>query len=117
MLQPLQMTFRNLEPSPALETRIRKFAERLDRFYGAIVGCRVVVDRQSGDASPQGLYRASVDLRVPGASIASTRSRGGQHAHEDPYVAVRNAFDAITRLLESHARRQRRPASRRIAAV
>lgn len=116
MQQPLQMTFRNIDPAPALEARIRQFSARLERFYGAIVACRVVVDGQPDGAALGGLYRASVDLRVPGAALASTRSRAGRQAHDDPYVAVRGAFDAITRLLERHQQRRRRQAPRPAAA-
>ena len=41
---PLQISFRNMDPSPAVEARIRKKAEKLERFHDRIIGCTVVVD-------------------------------------------------------------------------
>ena len=36
---PLEITFRHMDTSEALETRIREKAEKLDRFYRAVSGC------------------------------------------------------------------------------
>ena len=41
---PLQISFRNMDPSPAVEARIRKKAEKLERFHDRIIGCTVVVE-------------------------------------------------------------------------
>ena len=41
---PLQISFRNMDPSPAVEERIRQKAEKLERFHDRIVGCTVVVE-------------------------------------------------------------------------
>ena len=39
---PIQITFRNMEPSEAVAARIRELAARLDRFHTHIMSCRVV---------------------------------------------------------------------------
>src|ERR1039457_2134192 len=44
MKLPLQITFRHMEPSPALEERIRKLMSRLDKFSAHIMHCHVVVE-------------------------------------------------------------------------
>ena len=41
---PLQISFRNMDPSPAVEERIHKKAEKLERFNDRIIGCAVVVE-------------------------------------------------------------------------
>ncbi|MBI5041949.1 MAG: HPF/RaiA family ribosome-associated protein, partial [Gammaproteobacteria bacterium] len=38
---PLQITFRHMDPSPALEERIHQLAERLDHYAQEIMSCRV----------------------------------------------------------------------------
>jgi hypothetical protein len=49
-----------------------------------------------------------VDLTVPGGELAVTRGPSPLHqAHEDPLVAIRDAFDAARRELMDYARRQR----------
>ena len=102
----LQVTFRNVDASPAVEAKIRERARELEQFFDRIVSCRVVVEspnrHRHGD-----LYHIRVDLKVPGNEIVVKRDPPEHHAHEDIYVAVRDSFDAVRRQLEDHVRRQR----------
>ena len=102
----LQITFRNIDASPAVEAKIRERARELEQFFDRIVSCRVVIEapnrRRHGD-----LYHIRVDLKVPGNEIVVKRDPPEDHAHEDIYVAVRDSFDAVRRQLEDHVRRQR----------
>ena len=41
---PVQITFRNLEPSPVIEDWVRVEAEKLEKFYSHIIGCRVAIE-------------------------------------------------------------------------
>lgn len=107
MQLPLQITFRHMDPSPAVEASIRKHAERLDRFSDRIMACHVVVEAPHQHHRKGKLYDIRIDLTVPGEEIPVTRGGGQDHAHEDIYVAIRDAFNAATRLLEDHVRRFR----------
>ena len=102
----LQITFRNMEASPAVEAKVRERAVELEQFYDRIVSCRVVIEaphrRRQGD-----LYHIRVDMKVPGREIVVKRDPSKHHAHEDIYVAIRDCFDAVRRQLEDHVRRQR----------
>ena len=69
------------------------------------MACRVVIDRSHQHQHQGKLYRISVDLTVPGGEIVASREADQQHAHEDPYVATRDAFDAVKRRLEDYVRR------------
>jgi ribosomal subunit interface protein len=105
---PLQITFQNMESSAAVEAKIREKAEKLDRFHEHIMACRVVVE-PIGQHHHQGkLYQVRIDLTVPGAEIAVSRDRGLNHAHEDVYVAIRDAFNAARRQLEDQLGRLKR---------
>jgi ribosomal subunit interface protein len=104
MKLPLQITFRDMDPSPSIDAAIRERAARLDRFYGRIMGCQVTVEARHHRQHKGKLYNVRVHLTVPGAEISGTHSRPKDHAHEDVYVAIRDAFDAIARQLEEHAR-------------
>jgi len=53
---PLQISFRHMEPSPALETRVRELASRLDRFSRHIMRCHVVVEPLSGHQHQGALF-------------------------------------------------------------
>ena len=107
MKLPLEIVFRNLEPSPAIEAKVRERADKLDTFYGDIMSCRVVVEASHKHHHKGNLYHVRVDVTVPGAELIANRVPHRNHAHEDVYVAMRDAFDAVRRQLEDYARRRR----------
>ena len=107
MQLPLQITFRHMDSSDAVAARIRERSEELERFFDRIVSCRVVVECQHPRRQQGNLFRVRVDLKVPGGEIVVGRDPGAHHAHEDVYVAIRDAFDATRRLLEDHVRQGR----------
>ena len=104
---PLQITFRDIPPSPAIEARIRQKAARLDRFAQHIMACRVVVEAPHRHHHQGKLYHVRVDLTLPGSELVVSREPAAHHAHEDVYVAIRDAFDASVRQLEDYVRLQR----------
>jgi cold shock CspA family protein/ribosome-associated translation inhibitor RaiA len=107
MKLPLQITFRGLESSDALEAEIRERAGKLDHFSPDIMSCRVVVESGHKHHEEGNLYHVRVDLTVPGLEIVTGRERTLHHAHTDAYVAVRDAFDEARRQLEDYERRRR----------
>ena len=107
MQVPLQITFRQMDASPALDARIRQRAEELEQFYDRITACHVTVEAQHRRHQQGNLFRVSVDLMVPGREITVGRGKDVNHAHEDAHVAVRDAFDALRRRLEDYVRSPR----------
>ncbi|MBM3487060.1 MAG: HPF/RaiA family ribosome-associated protein [Alphaproteobacteria bacterium] len=101
------ITFHGLDPSPAIEARIRARVEQLDRFHPRIGRCRVVVEAPHRRHHKGKTYSVRIEAHVAGAVVAVNRDPGKDHAHEDVYVAIRDAFDALDRRLEDHARRKR----------
>jgi cold shock CspA family protein/ribosome-associated translation inhibitor RaiA len=94
-----------MESSSAIETDIRRYIEKLERRFGRIMSCRVVVEADSKRGAKGHIYRVSVDLKVPGREIASNSTGPKDKAHEDMHVAIRDAFDAVSRRLQDHARK------------
>jgi ribosomal subunit interface protein len=107
MQLPLQITFRHMDSSEAVAARIRERAGELERFFDRIMSCRVVVECRHPRRHQGNLFRIRVDLKVPGREIAVGRDPAAHQAHEDVYVAIRDAFDAARRLLEDHVRERR----------
>jgi len=107
MQLPLQITFRQTGSSPALEARIRTLAARLEKFSSQIVRCHVVVEPASHHQRQGGLYEFRIDITLPDAEIAIGKAGPLDHAHEDPYVALRDAFRAARRKLEDYERKRR----------
>ena len=124
MILPVQIAFRNMRPSDAIEARVREEVAKLETFYRGIMRCRVAVElphkhRRKGD-----LYHVRIDLTVPGdelvvkheASLQASlrraevekRSKGSEAhaAHKDVYVVIRDAFKEARRQLQDFARKQ-----------
>lgn len=107
MQVPLQITFRGFPSSEAIESRISARVNKLERLCDRITGCRVVVESPHHHQQHGNTYRVSIDLTVPDGELVVGRHNGLNHAHEDVYVAIRDAFDALSRQLQDHVRRQR----------
>lgn len=104
---PLRITFRDMPALPAVEARVRERAAALDRLHPNITGGHVVVEAHHRHHEQGKLYHVAIHLVLPEGEIAVTRDPAHHHAHEDVYVAVRDAFDAAERRLQDHARRLR----------
>ena len=107
MILPLQITFRHTEPSAALEARIRELAARLDRFSAHIMRCHVILEPSPHHKRQGALYDFRIDITLPDEEIAIRHAHPADHAHEDPYVALRDAFLAARRKLEDYERKHR----------
>lgn len=103
---PLQISFRNMTSSEAVAARIRERAEEIERFCDRITSCRVVVEAPHRHQHQGRIYHVRVDITVPGEEVVVKRDPSAHHAHEDVYVAIRDAFDAARRQLEDHVRRR-----------
>lgn len=103
---PLKINFRHMEPSEALEEKIREKAHKLEQFSQHITSCRVTIDLEHKHHHQGKLFSVKLDITVPGKEIVIDRHPGKHHAHEDVYVALRDAFDAAKRQLEDYVRKQ-----------
>jgi ribosomal subunit interface protein len=102
MQQPLQITFRDIPPSENVEAVIREKAEKLDQYFDKIMSCRVMIESPHTHHHQGMLYHVRVDLTVPGTELVASRATDKNHAHEDVYVAIRDAFDAAKRQLQEY---------------
>lgn len=123
MILPVQITFRNMDSSAAVEDRIREEAARLDTFYDRIMSCRVMVEIPHHHHQRGNPFHIRIDLGVPGREIVVkhepslhpeqaghnriSKTREVHGAHKDVYVAIRDAFRVAARELREYARRQR----------
>ena len=130
MTNALKITFRNMTPSAAIEKHVREKAGKLESFCDRITSCRVIVEAPHRHHHKGKAFQVRIDLSVPGGEIVINRApkrlsaakltegeqsekalvenhRPSKHgAHEDVYVAIRDAFNAAGRKLQDHIRRQ-----------
>jgi ribosomal subunit interface protein len=105
MQLPVQISFRNMDPTPWIEEKIREKAAKLERTFDRITRCDVVIEAPHHDHRKGRLYHVRIDMTVPGGKLAV---RGdASHASEDVRAAIRDAFDAARRQLEDWIDRKR----------
>ncbi len=104
---PLQIAFEGgLPPSDALRARIEREADKLERFHDGIIACRVAVIGRPGRRRHGDLYAVRLQISTPGdCDVVIDRNPPADHAHEDAFVTVRDAFDAARRRLQDRRRR------------
>jgi ribosomal subunit interface protein len=105
MQTPVQVTFRHMSVSEALEANIKQRVDELESIDDRITSCRVMVEAPAAHHRQGGLYRILIDLGLPGGHIVVGRAPDAHHAHEDVHVAVADAFRAARRQLEDHVAR------------
>src|SRR6516165_9708268 len=107
MQVPLQVSFRHMEHSEAIETLIREKVAKLDASPDHIMSCRVVVEPAGKHHEHGNLYEVRIDITVPGEEIVVTREPSQHTENRDIHVALRDAFDSARRQLEDFVRRRR----------
>jgi len=105
---PLQLTFRNMDHSDAVETDIKNHVAKLEQLFpDLIMACRVVVECHHQHHQQGNLFHTRIDITVPGRELLVTREPGQRHSHEEMHVSIRDAFNAARRQLEHHTQKQR----------
>ncbi|MBZ5644735.1 MAG: HPF/RaiA family ribosome-associated protein [Acidobacteriia bacterium] len=125
MKSKMQITFRNMKRSQAVEGWIASEVAKLETFYNRLMGCRVTVEVPHRHHKRGWPYHIRVDLTVPGGEIVVKREpsliarsrRLGERAskkqsevhipHKKLRQAIDDAFKAAGRRLQDYARRQR----------
>lgn len=124
---PVQITYRELDPSEALSQLIHKEASKLDRFFDRIVSCRVLVEREQHHLRGGAPFHVRIDIGVPGDELvidtmpslrakvaddeAAMRRKSAEidAKYKDVTLAVRDAFRRARRRVQEHARRMMGP--------
>lgn len=98
---PVQITIRDIPASSTLESHIRTKTSKLEQFHDRLTSCRVVVEFQQKHKHRGKLYNVRIDITVPGKEMVTTKK-----TDEDIYIAIRDAFAAITRQLDNHSHKR-----------
>ena len=125
MVKPVQVTFRNMPPSGALEAEARTRAAGLETYYPNMVGCRVLLEIPHRHRARGRHIRVRIELSLPGEDLvvsheptlhAVLKDVEEETHHKDDdvetvrkhaLVAIHEAFDTARRRLQDFADRQR----------
>ncbi len=106
-----EIAYRNVEPTPAMESQILRGLERLERSHPRIIACRIMVEIPHPRHATGNLYRVRLDITVPGHELVVSRDPPARHTRETARTAIREAFElARNQLREQRKRQAGRPA-------
>ncbi|AKT40779.1 HPF/RaiA family ribosome-associated protein [Chondromyces crocatus] len=100
-MEQVQVTFRNMSTSDALEKLAREKADKLQRLFPRITSCHVVVETTANRTAKGNVCHVRIDVSAPGAELAA-HHEPPPHTFDDAYSAMRTAFDMMRRQLEQH---------------
>jgi ribosome-associated translation inhibitor RaiA len=99
----LQATYRSFSPPIQADRRIRARLKALEQFYPDIMSCALIAEQTHGHQLEGMIYRVAIAVTVAGGEIIADHDHHNKHAHEDFFVAIEDAFDALEKALKSHA--------------
>ncbi len=107
MQVPLEIVFEDMDPSDAINARLREEADKLEQFSDRITSARVAVAKPHRRHEKGNTYRLRIHITMPGAKdVIVNRDPGDRNAHEDVYVTIRDAFGAARRQLQDQVRKR-----------
>jgi ribosomal subunit interface protein len=100
MQTPLEINFTGMERSDAVESHVRERVHKLEKFFGRITSCHVFIDAPHRHSRKGHHYEVRIEVRIPGTELIVNKRPGDVNAHEDIYVAIRDAFNAMEQQLK-----------------
>lgn len=104
---PVEIAYRNVEASPAVERHVLRGLSRLAAVEDRIVHCRIMIELRHPRHRKGNLYHVRIQLTVPDREIAVSRTPPKHREHETLWTAVGDAFDRARHELLEHAERER----------
>lgn len=93
------VVFHSMEPSEAVRSRGESLLKRLCHFNSGIMRGKMVIESRHRHHHQGNNYHVSIKLHLAGLDIEVSHDPELNHAHEDVYVAMRDAFRAARRQL------------------
>jgi ribosome-associated translation inhibitor RaiA len=106
-IHPCHITFKGMDPSEAARVEVRAWLERLGPLTTPMIAGQVVIEAIDEGRRDDRRYHVRMELTMPEGVVTIGPDHPSNGAHEDVYVAIRNAFRAARRQLEISA--QARP--------
>lgn len=103
----LQVHFRGMEPSEAVQAVIQEKFDKLYKHFPRILHCDVLLEAPHQHQQKGGIYHVHITLKIAQSEVVVSREPEKNHAHEDAYVAIRDAFAAAEKQLQSFIAKQR----------
>jgi ribosomal subunit interface protein len=109
MNKPLDIVFRNMDRSEAIEHLIESKCAQMEKFYHHITSMHVTIEAPLKGRRRHGkdFYQVKIETVVPGKRLVVSQSPGKDECHQALIPAINDSFEAMGRQLEDYARVQR----------
>jgi ribosomal subunit interface protein len=107
MTNEFQVVFHNIDQSDAVIDAVNKRISKLERYCDQIIAGRVVLDSPHNNHHKGKVYSVGLEIHTPQKEVRVNQDQHDNHAHEDLYVAIRDAFNAAERQLKSVDKKHR----------
>jgi len=97
----MEIMFRGMSASPAVEATARRWGARLDRIFDRIVRSSVVIELPHRHQRHGHAFDVRIEVTIPERTIVVTQE------NPDVYIAVADAFQAARRQLQEHVQARR----------
>ena len=101
MSNEFQVVYHNIDQSVAINEAVQKRISKLERFCDQIIAGRVVLDSPHNNRHKGKVYSVGLEIHTPAKEVRVNQEQHDNPAHEDLYVAIRDAFNAAERQLKS----------------
>ncbi len=107
MQVPLEITFRGMDRSEAVDIEIRKHVDSLEIACDRITSCHVTLELPHRHKTHGKQFEVRIIIAVPGRDLVVSHRPGKDETHTDAHLAIRHAFRAMRRELEDYVRKIR----------
>jgi ribosomal subunit interface protein len=107
MTNEFQVTYHNIDQTEAINDAVNKRIAKLERYCDQIITGRVVLDCPHNNHHKGKVYSVGLEIHTPSKEVRVNQDQHDNHAHEDLYVAIRDAFNAAERQLKDIDKKHR----------
>lgn len=106
MQTPLEIQFQGMKGTPAIQEAVAAHVAQLEKRWGRITACRVVVKGPGQHHRTGGLYEVHIRLALPdGREVNVQRTPPADERHSNLDFALNDAFKHARRQLQDRVRR------------
>lgn len=98
-----EISFPDFEPSEAVRTDVERYLAKVENLYDRVVSCHVSI-RAPHQRQRVHIYHVTIVLEIPGEDVVVSHEPEKDMSHADIHVAIRDAFNALTRQLRKRVK-------------
>lgn len=102
----LEISYRDFPEPIMAQQRIQDRVAKLERLFPRIQALRVVSEKIQHSKHKGMLYHFTLDASLPGGEVTIDKPHADKDSHEDFFVAMRDAFNAMESRLHTFAEKK-----------